>query len=128
MERLTGRFTNGEAYCKNITYASTNNADNRTFVEHAIEKLAQYEEMEDAGLLLVLPCKVGDIVWYKGDWTSVQGLNPYKITNVMISQNKKGEWTKKYRAMLVRDGKTVDWQINFSFDDIDKTVFLNKEK
>ena len=51
MERLTGRFTNGEAYCKNITHASTNNVDNRTFVEHAIEKLADYEDAEEQGLL-----------------------------------------------------------------------------
>lgn len=46
----------------------------------------------------------------------------------MISQNKKGEWTKKYRAMLLRNGKTIDCQLNFKFDDIGKTVFLTKEE
>lgn len=93
-----------------------------------IEKLAEYERLEEQGLLLRLPCKVGDTVWHEENYALLGGLNPYQITNVMISQNKKGKWTKKYRAMLIRNGKTSDWQINFSFDDIGKTVFTTKEE
>ena len=70
--------------------------------------------------VIVPPCKVGDIV-YTTLWH-------YEITNITITQNKKGVWTKKYRAMKVVNGKTIDWQLNFAFDDIGKTVFLTKEE
>jgi hypothetical protein len=30
--------------------------------------------------------------------------------------------------MQILDGKTIDWQINFSFDDLGKTVFLSREE
>jgi hypothetical protein len=53
---------------------------------------------------------------------------PYQITNITINQNKKGVWTKKYRAMAVENGKTIDWQLNFEFDAIGKTVFLTREE
>ena len=46
----------------------------------------------------------------------------YEITNISISCNKKGEWTKKYRAMRVIDDKTIDSQRNFNFEEIGKTV------
>ena len=32
-------------------------------IQKAFEKLAEYEELEEQGLLLRLPCKVGDIVY-----------------------------------------------------------------
>lgn len=80
-----------------------------------------------------LPCNVGDIVYaprlYWGSYdTSINGIVPYQITNISISQNKKGVWTKKYRAMEIKNGKTIDWQLNFSFDDLGKTVFLTLEE
>lgn len=81
--------------------------------------------------VIVPPCKVGDIVyaphWHWG--TYINGdIMPYQITNITITQNKKGVWTKKYRAMEVQNGKTIDWQLNFEFDAIGKTVFLTREE
>ena len=92
-------------------------------------KLVNYKDLEEQGLLLLLPCKVGDIVYHEKPHASIHtGIQAYQITNIMISQNKKGEWTKKYRAMLLLNGKIVDSQINFSFDDIGKTVFITREE
>ena len=34
-----------------------------TELSHAVEKLAEYEDLEEQGLLLRLPCKVGDTVY-----------------------------------------------------------------
>lgn len=34
--------------------------------QEAINKLGKYEDLEEQGLLLRLPCKVGDTVWYIG--------------------------------------------------------------
>lgn len=98
-------------------------------MRHLAEKLFEYEQSEEHGSLLTLPCKVGDIVYHEKPYVSIHtGIQSYQITNIMISQNKKGAWTKKYRAMLLLNGKIVDSQLNFSFDDIGKTVFLSKEE
>lgn len=75
------------------------------------------------------PCKIGDIVYVKPKswYIESDGISSYQITNLTITQNKKGIWTKKYRAMYLLNGKTIDSQINFEFDEIGKTVFLSRE-
>lgn len=98
-------------------------------IRRIIERLTEYEDAEEQGLLLRLPCKVGDTVFHRKEYAATfTGIREYQITNIMISQNKKGEWTKKYRAMMLLDGKTIDYPINFAFDDIGKTVFLTREE
>lgn len=77
--------------------------------------------------IIVPPCKVGDIVYAEGWWwRDGDDVATYKITNIAISQNKKGEWTKKYRAMRFVNGKTIDYPLDFSFEEIGKTVFLTR--
>lgn len=53
MERLTRRDSDGQAYAT-IGYTKK--------YGEAIDKLAEYEEAEEQGLLLRLPCKLGDII------------------------------------------------------------------
>ena len=50
MERLTPKEENGN------TWSMHNLTD-------IVNKLAHYEDLEEQGLLLKLPCKVGDTVW-----------------------------------------------------------------
>ena len=60
MERLTK--ING----KYIEYSDENyndSIDNRTMLEKCLRKLAEYEDAEEQGLLLRLPCNVGDTVY-----------------------------------------------------------------
>ena len=60
MERLTK--ING----KYIEYSDenyNNSIDNRTMLEKCLRILAEYEELEEQGLLLRLPCKVGTKVY-----------------------------------------------------------------
>lgn len=79
--------------------------------------------------VIALPCKVEDTVYsWKHYWDKEGDIVPYQITNITVTQNKKGVWTKKYRAMQVINGKTIDWQLNFAFDEIGKTVFPTREK
>lgn len=72
-----------------------------------IDKLAEYEDMEEQGLLLKLPCKCGSTV--------------YKIDSIKYYDN----WNKPcYDKAYVR--KTI-----FRLDmlsSIDKSIFLTKEK
>lgn len=50
MERLTERTSEGQTIPK-------------TDMKKCMERLAEYEELEERGLLLRLPCKVGDILY-----------------------------------------------------------------
>ena len=97
----------------------------RSFPSLVIDSLADH--LIENGVI-VPPCKVGDIVYAPFDYWSRNEIIPYQITNQTITQNKKLEWTKKYRAMVVKNGKTIDRQFNFSFDEIGKTVFLTREE
>ena len=55
MERLTNIGSNGEIWI-------TDNDETRRFgrKESAYKKLVEYDDLEEQGLLLRLPCKVGD--------------------------------------------------------------------
>ena len=70
MERLTElqsagydlKDVNGE-WCNKYCEKQKAYTCNEYGIYQAIQKLAEYEETEKQGLLLRLPCKVGDIVW-----------------------------------------------------------------
>lgn len=51
MERLTQRNKEEQAHAKSVGYYSL------------VDKLAEYEDIEEQGLLLKLPCKVGDTIY-----------------------------------------------------------------
>lgn len=107
MERLTERIDNvpdGESgvWVKNHDYIS------------AAEKLAEYEDLEEQGRLVKLPCKVGDTVYNTTWWDDVQ-------QKVVV----KGK--AYYRT--VRKRKVS--KSNFDYYDIEnfgKTVFLTKSE
>lgn len=37
---------------------------NEDYCGAAIDKLAEYENLEEQGMLAILPCKIGDTVWF----------------------------------------------------------------
>ena len=82
----------------------------------------------DNGIILI-PFPVGTKVNIKKRyaWEGEGDLIPYEITNISISCNKNGVWTKKYRAMRLVNGKIVDDQCNFNFEDIGRVVFAVNE-
>ena len=126
MERLTNHFSYCEcAECKyydeelakcnkcKIFITSTGHCHDKK----VWEKLREYEDLEEQGLLLKLPCKVGDTV--------------YSITRDFISEY-------NIRNFICYDNGNIffDWKgvkgiyLNikgFHIDDIGKTVFLTKE-
>lgn len=89
--------------------------------------------------VIVLPCKVGDIVWKIEDVWHLDDKATWKyhyekealefmVRSISISCNSKGIWTKKFRICQVKNGKTIDHQRNIKFDDFGKTVFLTIEE
>lgn len=74
MERLTERYKDsianivlitecGDKLCKDICDDIECNCS-KCGLEKALEKLAEYEDLEEQGLLVRLPCKVGTEVYY----------------------------------------------------------------
>ena len=60
MERLTKRSTNGTGIYNTPSGDPVKWENNR---HRVLQKLADYEDLEEQGLLLKLPCKVGDVVY-----------------------------------------------------------------
>ena len=61
MERLTIKDDSG-VYCPPNIPCETR-CDDCKHLDNMINKLAQYEEAEEQGLLAKLPCKIGDVVY-----------------------------------------------------------------
>lgn len=69
MNRLTKRNSKGIAYmaiADKLTKRNQEIESSKPVLEilfAMFQKLAHYEDLEEQGLLIKLPCKVGDIVW-----------------------------------------------------------------
>lgn len=126
MERLTERDEFGNANIIEVDSAEFQPSldfDDFNRVTNALNKLAEYEDLEEQGNLLNLPCAVGDTVFdlvlcddgkYHIFEMKVCNINPFgdvrkgRAWNVYLED----KYTKAYR----------------SFCDFDKTVFLTKEE
>lgn len=85
MERLTERYVpNNEK--KGIAGIKVFESENKIplvkvlsgeYLYPAIDKLATYEDLEEQGLLVRLPCKVGDTVWVVTSPINVFGYDEY---------------------------------------------------
>ena len=111
IERLTRRYELG-ATKRDITIT----------IGDICEKLADYEDAEEQGLLLRLPCKVGDTIYI------VMRLH-YQPNGLDMSQYKEIEEVKVDNITI---GKPY-WQINgdeheFLVEDFGKSIFLTKEE
>lgn len=71
MERLTKNNGNGDYYypkCfeKCDGFGASSKCDNCEITTGACEKLGRYEDLEEQGRLIKLPCEVGDTVYVNG--------------------------------------------------------------
>ena len=78
MERLTerGSYGYGDVYVRRNDYVT------------ASKKLCEYEDLEEQGLLLRLPCKVGDTVYFRTYDCNGKvdlGIQPHKVTAIVGS-------------------------------------------
>ena len=77
--------------------------------------------------IIELPCSVGDTVWARSWCYGEAGkYKPWVITNLTCTLNKKGMWTKKFRAMKLVNGQASVPSLEFSIDDIGQIVFLEE--
>lgn len=97
------------------------NADNKTIYK----KLMEYQDAEEQGLLLRLPCKVGDI-FYCIAGENVKRIHEMEVLDVnpFGAIYEEDEIIKIYNMYL--DGNIG--YLHCRFSDIGKTVFLTKEE
>ncbi len=113
MERLTEKvlgFTQlkdcGNDFCKETCAEHDEEKScNNCPIQKAFEKLAEYEDLEEKGKLLKLPCAVGDMVYV------------LRLDNAAYMMNNEKVWE------IVEDKFEI-----FHFDSIGKTVFLTREE
>lgn len=124
MERLTKREDDSITYnekreleCGEYCDSCSQGAGNCKTVENMIKKLADYEDLEEQGLLVRLPCKVGDIMFRinKGAKNPVIELT---VTQIDIT-------TRSYNLEVIdRDyGELMCFK-----NDIGRTIFLTREE
>nr|DAE45280.1 MAG TPA: hypothetical protein [Caudoviricetes sp.] len=125
MERLTERikrpqkddlivYTNGK-YEDTIPAEMTNDD-----IRAVLKKLAAYEDLEEQGLLVRLPCKVGNTVYVP----TRNFISELRIT--MISINNRG--TLYFSWVLDNDKGIYPNLDGFSGYELGKTVFLTREE
>lgn len=115
MKRLTGRDAYGDIVADEemliLASRDTTYDDLHSIINHLAEKLCEYEDLEEQGKLLKLPCSVGDIVWYAD--------NEIKIESIKIQEKS----SIVYQGSSINGGYGKLW---FNSSDLGKTVFLTE--
>ena len=89
------------------------------------KKLKEYKDLEKQGLLLRLPCKVGDTIYVNGI-LGVGEAEEYKVIRVDYHSNLATKRSEFYiEALLVSNPEN---SIGFYDKEIGKTVFLTREE
>ncbi len=121
--RLTKKMVdNGKYYLSGLAEISNSyhKGYGRIQVGHAVEKLAEYEDLEEQGKLLKLPCAVGDTVYEVQELR--KRIQAYTIIAIHVSN------CGNLYGWELKDGKGVYSNVNgFSEYAIGKQVFLTKE-
>lgn len=115
MERLTERMENAPDGESNVW------VKNHDYIK-ASEKLAEYEDLEEQGLLVRLPCKVGDTV-YRVNSGAKQPIIPMTVSEIHFLCCK-NERAVRFDAI----GKEDMGESCYRLEDIGRIVFLTHEE
>lgn len=120
MERLTKRYVDDFGQ-KAIT------ACGETYFEGedgyvVVDRLASYEDLEEQGLLVRLPCKVGDTV-YRVNAGAKQPIIPMTVSEIHFLCYK-NERAVRFDAI----GKEDMGESYYRLEDIERIVFLTREE
>lgn len=92
-------------------------------IDAVYRKLKEYEDSEEQGRLIKLPCKVGDTVYYfeGGYYKNITNwkIVPIKVTEFNIKVNRSG---KLMPLAMIANGT------RYPISSIGKTVFLTREE
>jgi len=128
MERLTERdgFGNADIISVDSEDLQLNlDFDGLNKVTDALNKLAGYEDLEEQGLLLKLPCKVGDYIW-DNDYGKPCS---YEVTGFSFGNLNQGDLedeTAFDQVLVYYTNSNGSITGNFAVSEIGKTVFLTQ--
>lgn len=105
-----------EEYCPHLQ------EDNCSCLKEILEKLGAYEDAEEQGLLLRLPCKVGDTV-YIGGMLGCSEIDEWEITNITMRW---GENDEPYFYADLKRAKRNN--CSFWMKEFGRSVFLTREE
>lgn len=114
MERLTRRSENGTAIYNTPSAEPVKWENNR---HEVLQKLAEYEDLEEQGKLLKLPCKAGQKVYLLRK--DIKSVIDGEITSISIS-----EFASGMRIFIIDDNRYTD----SSFEKIGDIVFFTREE
>lgn len=119
MERLTERKNNQRFNGKYKTKDTVWAAD-------CIEKLGEYEDLDENGLLLRLPCKLGDTVWciYEGYTKCSENEQEFDEYSCQGCECLKCD-SRKERYVQSQKAYSLDWIVS-NLNRFGKTVFLTQ--
>lgn len=127
MERLTEDSVTGETYIKQCASSCPYDGDfcgtDECPVLNAVsDKLGEYERAEEQGLLVRLPCKVGDTV-YRVNVGAKQPIIPMTVSEIHFLCYK-NERAVRFDAI----GKEDMGESCYRLEDIGRIVFLTHEE
>ena len=124
MERLTERHDHGIKMAAGYDFGI--DPDDYDLVQKILAKLADYEDMDEQGRLVVLPCKVGDWVYALWDVPTAAKYVIYcaEVKEIRIA-NRNCRLTTTY---LLEPIEYRGRRKEYRDDDIGKTVFLTREE
>lgn len=125
MNRLTKTY-------RNKTYKIFGVADDLPCGENSydfknllIQKLGEYEDLEEQGLLIKLPCKVGDTVYFiTKELDIVKGISSKVIDEYIVTEIR----GNKYNPLWYMSSSERCVHRDFHPTEIGKTVFLTREE
>ena len=126
MERLTdkndvGSYFYPKCFEKCDGLGASSKCDNCEIMTSICEKLGKYEDLEEQGRLIKLPCKVGDVVYFAH--------HDRVISSEVLSAKYHAE--AENHGVFIRERLTIDVEgvsAEIDFGDIGKTVFLTKSE
>lgn len=128
MERLTKKNDSGGHYypkcfekCNGL--GASGECDNCEIMTSVCEKLGEYEDLEEQGRLIKLPCKVGDII-YRVNAGAKEPVIKMRVLQVNYKQLHKDRTIIRIDAMDDNDMR----ESCYFLEDIGKTAFLTKPK
>ena len=116
MERLTKTYSDGTHGASDSLPCGENSYDYKNLL---IEKLGKYEDLEEQGRLIKLPCKIGDVVYLK--------MASYSKTNYAEAEVRDFVHFISHGFCVVVTSKYFDKE-NIPFSEFGKTVFLTKSE
>ena len=123
--RLTGKIRNVDGSASSIKPIADDKGFPNKFGSDVLTKLADYEDLEEQGRLLKLPCKVGDTVYY----ISEGFVEPCTIEVIFLADYTDKNGNCSYMAEIHYDREDCPYvSTEIYFTDIGKTVFLTKSE